>query len=115
MKIPESLIEPGANGHSMATPSAMATEFRNFVADVDDLIKATTLLTGEELARAKAKLGARIASAKTAAGEMGGAIADSARRGATATNTYVHEQPWTAIGAGAAAGLLLGFLLARRA
>jgi ElaB/YqjD/DUF883 family membrane-anchored ribosome-binding protein len=26
----------------------------------------------------------------------------------------VHEQPWKAIGAGAAAGLIIGFALARR-
>ncbi len=37
-----------------------------------------------------------------------------ARKTAETTNTYVHEQPWNAIGASAAVGLLLGYLLARR-
>jgi len=73
-----------------------------------------TSLTGEDLARAKAKLTERVATAKKSVEEMGGAIASQARKSATATNDYVHANPWQAIGIGAAVGLLLGFVLARR-
>jgi ElaB/YqjD/DUF883 family membrane-anchored ribosome-binding protein len=97
-----------------ADSSSLASEFRNFVADVEDLIKATTSLSGEDLAKAKAKLNERIASAKHTAEDLGESIAARARKTAECTNAYVHEQPWTAVGAGAAAGLLLGYLLARR-
>ena len=45
---------------------------------------------------------------------MGGEIAKRAKKGAVATDDFVHEQPWKAIGAGAAIGLLIGFALARR-
>lgn len=95
-------------------PSGVAREFHSFVADVEDLIKSTTNLTGEELSRAKAKLNQRIAAAKVSVEEMSETIANRARKTAETTNTYVHEQPWTAVGAGAAAGLLVGYLLARR-
>jgi len=91
-----------------------SSEFQNFIADVEDLVKETTTLTGEDLTRAKAKLSARLADAKDSVVEMGGEIAQRARKGAKATDDYVHEQPWKAIGAGAAIGLLVGFALARR-
>jgi ElaB/YqjD/DUF883 family membrane-anchored ribosome-binding protein len=100
---------------SSAAPSTgVAREFHNFVADIEDLLKATTHLSGEDLNRAKAKLNQRIASAKASMEEMGESIAVRARKTAETTNTYVHEQPWNAIGAGAAVGLVLGYLLSRR-
>lgn len=117
--------EPETNGHGAgSTPPAVATaaaaqpraagEFHNFLADIEDLITTMTSLTGEDLARAKAKLSERVATAKKSVEEMGGEIAHQARRSATVTNNYVHENPWQAIGIGAAVGLLLGFILARR-
>src|SRR6187551_3561958 len=97
-----------------ADASTLAREFRNFVTDVEDLIKATTNLTGEDLNKAKAKLSQRIATAKESVEEVGENLANRARKTAESTNAYVHEQPWTAIGAGAAAGVLVGYLLTRR-
>ena len=114
---------PGANEqYNGSSPAAADTalsgaplEFHNFLADIEDLIKATTSLTGEDLARAKARLGERIAAAKQSAQAMGGAIVHRARNTAAVTDAYVHQQPWTAIGIGTVLGVLLGFALARRA
>jgi ElaB/YqjD/DUF883 family membrane-anchored ribosome-binding protein len=89
-------------------------ELHNFIADVEDLVKQTAVLTGEDLVRAKAKLSARLADAKESVMEVSDQIASRARSSAAATNHYVHDQPWKAIGAGAAVGLLVGFALARR-
>lgn len=36
------------------------------------------------------------------------------KRAAAATDEYVHENPWTAIGIAAAVGLLVGVLLGQR-
>ncbi len=94
--------------------SNASSEFHNFIADIEDLVKETTTLTGEDLNRAKARLSARFAEAKDSVAEMSGEIAKRVRSGAAATDQYVHEQPWKAIGAGAAVGLLIGFALARR-
>jgi ElaB/YqjD/DUF883 family membrane-anchored ribosome-binding protein len=41
-------------------------------------------------------------------------VADQARHTAKATNSYVHENPWQAIGIGAVLGLLLGVALTQR-
>jgi ElaB/YqjD/DUF883 family membrane-anchored ribosome-binding protein len=94
--------------------SGVTNEFHNFVADMEDLVSKTTSVTGEELTRVKAKLSARIAAAKLSIEEMGTTVIQRTRQAATVTNNYVHEQPWQAIGIGAAAGVLLGFVLGRR-
>ena len=94
--------------------SGISNEFKSFLSDVEDLVKETTTLTGEDLTRAKAKLSARIVAAKESVTAAGAAISESARNAATATNEYVHDQPWKSISIGAGFGLLLGFVLSRR-
>jgi len=94
--------------------AGVSHEFRDFLADVEDLVKETTTLTGEDLNRARTKLNQRLAEAKKAAAKMGGEISQRAQQGASDANEYVHEQPWKVIGVSAVVGLLLGFVLARR-
>lgn len=93
-------------------------EFRNLLADIEDLIAAATGSTGVDVAPARARLAERVYAARQSLEDAGSAVALRARRSAAATNAYVHERPWTAIGAGTAAGLLFGlgagYWLARR-
>jgi ElaB/YqjD/DUF883 family membrane-anchored ribosome-binding protein len=96
------------------TISSIAREFQSFVADMEDLIKATTSLSGEALAHAKAKLQARVTAAKKSAQRIAAPLARRARNSARATDGYVHAEPWRAIAITAAAGLLVGYLLGRR-
>ena len=103
------------NGTSADTEhSGVAREYHAFVSDVEDLISSATSLTGEDLARAKAKLSARITAARASIVRAGGAVSEQVRSGAKATDSYVRAQPWQAVGISAAAGLLIGYLLGRR-
>jgi len=119
MQTKSSIPESDTNGHGGAStadraPSGASGEFQNFIADVEDLIKATTSLTGEDLTRAREELSQRVAAAKESVEGIGGAIVDQARDAAKVTDSYVREHPWQAIGIGTALGLLLGVALARR-
>lgn len=53
-------------------------------------------------------------SAKETLSQAQAAVSDGAKRYARVTDGYVHENPWIALGVAAAAGLLIGALLARR-
>ena len=119
------LTEPTSNGHNArstptkdaaadAASSGVTQEFKNFMADMEDLLKASTSLTGDDLARAKAKLYARVAAARAFLEAMPATISDRARETVKVADGYVREQPWRAIGVTAAAGVLIGFLLGRR-
>jgi ElaB/YqjD/DUF883 family membrane-anchored ribosome-binding protein len=124
MQTKSSTSDSGVNGqylessHSPATvdkaASGVSREFHSFLSDIEDLIKATTSLTGEDLAAAKAKLSERIAAARDSVAEISGTITQRVRKSATVTNNYVHDNPWQAIGVGAAVGVLVGYLLGRR-
>lgn len=119
MQAKSAVPESDTNGQEAApatdrAASGLAREFHDFIADVEDLAKASTSLTGEDLTRAKAKLGKRVAAAKKSVAAVGGAISDQARNAAKTTDGYVREHPWQAVGIGAALGLLLGVTLARR-
>lgn len=94
--------------------SALSQEFHNFLADIETLFKSTTSLTGAELEAAKAKISERIAVAKVKAAEVSNTISQQARDTMAYTDNYVHEKPWNAVGASAAIGFLLGYILARR-
>lgn len=106
--------EPAHGSASQPARSAVSHELHSFFADIEDLIKATTSLTGEDLEKAKAKLNERVSAAKASVEQMGNAVADGARTTARMTDAYVHDHPWQAVGAGAVIGLLLGVALGRR-
>jgi len=97
-----------------AAISSVAREFKNFVADMEDLIQSTTSLNGEDLARVKAKLQARVAAAKESVQDIGAPLIERARSTVRATHGYVREQPWQAIAIVAGASLLVGYVVGRR-
>lgn len=91
-----------------------AHDFKNFVNDVEILIKETTTLTGDELAQARVKLNQRINAAKQRINSASSSMLDQARKTAATTNEYVHEKPWQIIGAGALVSFVLGVLVGYR-
>jgi len=97
-----------------AQASTVSSEFQRFLTDIEELVGQATSMTGEDLVRVKNKLNERINLAKVSLNEISDTLVQKARNGAVATNNYVHEQPWTAVGAGAAIGLLVGLLVSRR-
>lgn len=106
-----------AASHAVSTPGALTSvskEAHNFLSDIEDLITSMTPLTGDDLTRAKAKLSARVATAKASVEKVSASVADGARKSVNATNGYVHANPWQAIGIGAALGVVIGLALSRR-
>ena len=89
-------------------------EFHNLMADVEDLIKKVANVGDAEVARVRAKVERGLASARTAVSNSASSVRGYARDAGAATDDYVHESPWTAIGLAAAVGVLIGFFAARR-
>lgn len=94
--------------------AALSGELRDFLSDIEDLVKATASLTGSELERAKEKLAARVSAAKESLDDLTTEVSERAVKTAKATDAYVREQPWQSIGIGAGLGFVLGFLVAKR-
>ncbi len=104
-----------ANGGTVNVALASAArEYHNFLSDVEDLVASSTSLSSEDLARAKARLSARVAAAKASVARIGGAVVEQGRSSAAAADHFVRARPWQSLLASAGVGLLLGLVLARR-
>ena len=71
-------------------------------------------LTGEDFKAAKEKFERTLINAKADLVHYQEVVVEKTKEAAKATDEYVHENPWTSIGVGAAAGVLLGLIIARR-
>ena len=104
-----------ATGKSMEQLSdELASDFRVVVADAEALVKETANQGGEKLAEIRAKMeeSLRVVKARMAEAEV--ALRVKARAAAKATDVYVHENPWKAIGVAAGFSLVIGLLIGRR-
>lgn len=106
--------EPSSKDKIHEASIDIANEFKSFVSDIESLLKETASLTGDDLAQAKIKLNQRISAAKQCISNASDTMLDQARKTAARTNDYVHEKPWTIIGAGALVSFVLGMLLGHR-
>jgi ElaB/YqjD/DUF883 family membrane-anchored ribosome-binding protein len=94
--------------------SRIAADFRAMIADSEDLLKAAATMSGDGLAAARAKFEERVSRAKIALADASQPMFDKTRESAVAVNGYVHDNPWSAVGVAATAGLLVGILVAKR-
>lgn len=94
--------------------TARRTEWQNLVADVEDLIKKVANIGDVEIARVRERAQKTLAAAKQTAASGARNARVRAHDASVATDAYVREQPWTAVGVAAALGVLIGFIAARR-
>ena len=94
--------------------SKMAGDINAAITDREDQLKAGAAASGEELAAAPGKFEEQPGSAREKLAAASRQAIRKARETAATTDHYVHASPWTAIGIAAAAGVLIGFLAARR-
>ena len=92
----------------------LSSNISDLKGDFQAVIKDVTSYTRDELAQVKTKLYERFSAAQISTSELRDKLSEQTRKSATATNKYVHEQPWPVIGASALVGLLLGFVLSRK-
>lgn len=92
----------------------LVDEFRTLVDSMEDVLSAAAGDSGEKLTELKGEAEASLRKAKARLGDMERSAAAKARRIASDSDDYVHENPWRAIGIGVGIGLLLGLLIGRK-
>lgn len=96
------------------TKDQLVRDFKILVADAEALLKATAGQSGEAVAAVRAKVGESLAVAKVKMTEVEQLALERAKAAATATDEYVHDHPWHAVGVAAGVGLVIGLLIGRR-
>ena len=92
----------------------LVADLKVVVADAEELLRATASQAGEKVSAARERIQDSLAAAKIKLNDAERAALEKAKEAAKATDEYVHEHPWKAVGIAAAAGLLLGLLIGRR-
>jgi ElaB/YqjD/DUF883 family membrane-anchored ribosome-binding protein len=97
-----------------AQRNELITDAKSLMADADEIVKSMASASGDKLADLGEKLRAKLRVAKEKIADAQYAVADKAKAAARATDDYVHDNPWQAVGAAAAVGFVLGLLVNRR-
>jgi len=93
---------------------ALVKDFADVLSEADALLKQASKESGEKASDLRAQVEAKLRTAKLRLQEMRDDAVDRARAAARATDEYVHDNPWQAIGVGTAIGFLLGLVISRR-
>ena len=96
------------------TKEQLIADFKTVVADAEALLKATANQGGDELAEVRAKAEESLRVVKARMTESQAALLVKTKEAAKATDAYVHENPWKAVGVAAGIGLVIGLLSGRR-
>lgn len=107
-------IRSAAREAAQHAGSAAGEEVQNLIADVEDLMARVSDAADPEVRRLRSKVAAAITTAKKAIANGVGQVQGQASEAIEASDRFVRNQPWEAIGIAALAGVAVGFLLSRR-
>jgi ElaB/YqjD/DUF883 family membrane-anchored ribosome-binding protein len=92
----------------------LVTDIRAVIADAEEILLATADQTGEKIAVLRTRIKERLLDARIRLEAAEEVLIEKTRAAARATDDYVQENPWQAVGIGAGVGFLLGLVLGRR-
>ena len=92
----------------------LMSDLKSVIQDAESWLRNGSQMTGEELANARAKFERTLSSAKADLIRLEETVVQRTKDAARATDEYVTENPWKSVGIGAAVGVVLGMIIARK-
>ena len=90
------------------------SDMKVVVSDAEEILRATAGVAGEKMTDLRERIGERLRDAKLRIADAVAALVDKTKAAARATDDYVNDNPWQAVGIAAGVGLLLGIIIGRR-
>ena len=104
---------PG-NSENPVNREKLVQDMRVVISDAEELLRATANQAGERIGVARERIQDSLHQAKVKLAEAEAVLLERAKQATRYTEEYVSENPWRAIGAAAAVGIVLGLILSRR-
>jgi len=98
---------------SEVSKDKLMQDLRLVVSDAEELLRATAGQAGDKVSAARERIQENLAAAKVRLVAAEEAVIAKTKQAAKATDEYVHENPWKAVGVGAAVGVIVGMLISR--
>jgi ElaB/YqjD/DUF883 family membrane-anchored ribosome-binding protein len=92
----------------------LVSDLRSVVSDAEEILKSTADIAGEKVSHLRAKIETRLKSAKENLADAEVVLRDKTKACARATDDFVHDNPWKAVGIAAIVGVAFGVLINRR-
>ena len=92
----------------------LVSDIKSVISDAEDMLGATADQTGEKIASLRARIEVRLRDARLRLTDAEDLLVTKTKAAARATDDYVHESPWTAVGIAAGVGVLVGLIISRR-
>ncbi|MES2012377.1 MAG: DUF883 family protein [Pseudomonadota bacterium] len=105
---------PAGTEMTDVTKEQLIADFKVVIADAEALIKATANQGGEAIAALRTRAEDSLAIAKVKMADAQDELIARSKAAARATDEYVHDNPWKAVGVAAGVGLVIGLLIGRR-
>lgn len=99
---------------SNSSKQKLVSDMKVVVSDAEEILRATAGVAGEKMADLRERISERLRDAKLRIADAEAALVDKTKAAARATDDYVNENPWQAVGIAAGIGLLLGIIIGRR-
>ncbi len=99
---------------STITKDKLVQDLKTVIGDAEELLRATATQAGEKATVAREKIQESLHRAKIKLAEVEDVVIDKTRQTARATDEFVHDNPWKAVGIAAGIGLVIGLLIGRR-
>lgn len=96
------------------TKDKLVADLRVVVADAEELLRATAGQAGEKVSAARERIQESLTVAKARLAVAQEELMERTKKAARATDEYVHENPWRAVGIAAGVGVIIGMLIGRR-
>lgn len=99
---------------SAAHRAKLMDDLKLVIADAEELLKITAGEVGDKASQMRVRMQDRLDQAKVELANLQEMAFARAKDAGKAADTYVHDNPWKAVGIAAGVGLVLGLLISRR-
>ena len=96
-----------------ATRDKLVLDLKVLIDDAEELLRATASQAGESVGAVRQRIEQSVQEGKRSLAEAEDLLLNKSEEAAKATDEYVRENPWGAVGIAAGVGLVLGLLIRR--